>query len=325
MSWRRIRRTLLAALVLAGLAFIGMSWLVAGTLVAPANHPVGPPPNGFQVEPVAIHSGSGSTLAAWFAPSNGATATVILLHPIRGDRLAMLGRAELLRDAGYATLLVDLQGHGASPGKNITAGFRERLDVVATVDFARTKNPDHKIGIVGWSLGGAAALLASPLDIDVIVLESVYPTISEAVHNRVSMRLGPLSHVVAPALLVQLKPRLGFSPSQLRPIDHIDAVGCPVLVASGDCDLHTTLAETRRLYEAALEPKSLVIFEGASHNDLLAYDRNKYQEIFAFLDSHLRHDGMENELANQVTEPSQATEPAAGSVLMKSTRLAPAR
>ncbi len=86
---------------------------------------------------------------------------------------------------------------------------------------------------------------------------------------------------------MQLKPRLGISPSQLRPIDYIDKVGCPVLIAAGECDLHTTLAETRRLYEAAQEPKRLVIFEGASHSDLLVCDRDKYFEIFAFLDDHL--------------------------------------
>jgi pimeloyl-ACP methyl ester carboxylesterase len=294
MKWQRIRQILLAALVLAGLAFVGTSWYVAGTLVASANHQVGPPPNGFQIESVTIPSRSGSTLAAWLVPCDGATATVILLHPIRGDRRAMLSRAELLRNAGFASLLVDLQGHGESPGENVTAGFRERLDVVAAVDFAKTRNQNHKIGIVGWSLGGAAALLASPLDVDVMVLESVYPTISEAVHNRLSMRLGPLSHIVAPALLVQLKPRLGVSPSELRPIDHIDFVGCPVLVASGDCDLHTTLLETRRLYEAANEPKRLVIFQGAEHNDLLAYDLDKYQEVVAFLGLHLRITGLDS-------------------------------
>jgi len=296
MNWNRIRRQILVACVICFLAFVGVAWFVAGALVAPANHLVGPPPSGFEIESSTIHSGSGSSLAAWFVPCENATATVILLHPIRGDRRAMLGRAQLLRDSGYATLLVDLQAHGESPGENVTAGYRERLDVAAVVDFARTKHPNHKIGIVGRSLGGAAALMASPLNIDALVLESVYPTITDAVRNRVSLRLGALSHVLAPALLVQLKPRLGFSPSQLCPIEHIDDVGCPVAVASGDCDDHTTLAETQRLYEAAREPKQLAIFKGAAHTDLLTYDRNKYQEIVAFLDSHLKASGIEPDL-----------------------------
>ena len=141
--------------------------------------------------------------------------------------------------------------------------------------------------MVGRSLGGAASLLASPLNIDALVLESVYPTITEAIHNRVSMRFGVLHHILAPALLVQLQPRLGVSPSQLRPIDHIQDVGCPVLVASGDCDQHTTWAETQRLFGAARKPKQLALFEGAAHTDLLTYDRNKYQTIIDFLNSHL--------------------------------------
>lgn len=195
----------------------------------------------------------------------------------------------MLVDAGYATLLVDLQAHGESSGDNITAGFRERHDVAAAVDYARSRNPNHKIGVVGRSLGGAATLLASPLEIDALVLESVYPTITEAVHNRVSIRLGPFHHVVAPILLAQLKPRLGIWPSQLRPIDHIEAVNCPVMVAAGGIDRHTSLAESKRLYNAACEPKQLLIFADASHVDLLAHDPRKYEtQVLGFLDTHLR-------------------------------------
>jgi len=200
----------------------------------------------------------------------------------------MLGRAELLHDAGYAALLVDLQAHGESTGKNITAGYRERLDVAAIVKFLRTTKPQHRLGIVGRSLGGAAAVLASPLDIDALVVESVYPTITEAVHNRVSMRMGVLSYVFAPALLVQLKPRLGVFPSQLCPIDHIQDAGCPVLIAAGDCDRHTTMDESQRLYTAASEPKQLVVFKGAAHTDLLTYDRKNYLKIIKFLDTYLK-------------------------------------
>ncbi|WP_425397805.1 alpha/beta hydrolase [Aeoliella sp.] len=287
MKRRIVRRGLSTVAVLAAL-FAVASWIVGGRLVAPALHVVGPPPDDLPVESVTIDSQSGSSLAGWYVPAEGATATVVLLHPIRADRRAMLSRARLLHEAGYSTLLVDLQAHGESPGEHITIGHLERHDARAAVEYVRRRTPEHKIGIVGRSLGGAAALLGSPLEVDAVVLESVYPTIDEAVHDRMEMRFGPLHHVLAPALLVQLEPRLGISTSDLRPIDHIATVGCPVLVAAGDQDRHTTLAETERLHAEASAPKQLVIFGGAGHNDLLKHDAAQYKdEIVGFLDEHL--------------------------------------
>ncbi|NIP69120.1 MAG: alpha/beta hydrolase [Planctomycetales bacterium] len=301
-NWQRLWRWTAVTCTLALLAFVGVAWFVAGALVAPANRQVGPAPGGYGIESVTIRSDSGSGLAAWYIPRHGATATVVLFHPIRSDRRAMLGRAKLFHHAGYATLLVDLQAHGESPGENITAGYRERLDVSAAVNFVRTRHPAHRIGIVGWSLGGAAALLGSPLKIDALALESVYPTLQEAVHNRISLRMGMLSHILTPTLLVQLQPRLGISPSQLCPIDHIQDVGCPLLIAAGDCDDHTTLSETQRLYQTAPEPKQLVIFEGAAHTDLLTYDPDKYHRIVAFFDRYLTDKGRATEGGIMVTE-----------------------
>ena len=287
MNWRRIRRRFAVGALLGLLVFGGASWFVAEEIVAPAHRKVGPPPDGSGMESVQCKSASGSDLAAWYLPRDGARATVVLLHPIWADRRAMLSRARLLHEAGYAALLIDLQAHGESPGENITAGYRERLDVLGALAFVRARNPDHRIAIVGWSLGGAAALLASPTGVDAMVIESVYPTIQEAVHNRISMRLGAWSHILTPALMIQLQPRLGISSSKLRPIDHIGRVGCPLLIAAGDRDLHTPLSETTRLFEAAAEPKRLVLFQGADHTDLLDYDPEKYSEIVNFLNTYL--------------------------------------
>ena len=285
---RKAFRAVLRSAVLAATAFVGACWFVGGALVAPANHVVGPPPDDLPVESITISSKSGGELAAWYIPADDATATVILLHPLRGDRRSMLGRARLLHEHGYATLLVDLQAHGESPGDHVTAGYRERHDVAAAVDYVRVRSPRHKVAVIGRSLGGAATLLATPV-IDALVLESVYPTIEEAVHNRVALRLGLLHHALAPALLAQLQPRLGISPTQLRPIDHIAAVECPVLIAAGECDLHTTLAESRRLFDTAREPKQIVIFAGAAHVDLLSADPELYgSDVLGFLRTHLQ-------------------------------------
>lgn len=251
-------------------------------------HHVGPPPQALPVETTTIPSNSGSTLGAWYIPASDSHATLVLLHPIRTGRLAMASRAELFHDAGYDVLMIDFQAHGESPGEHITAGYLERHDVSAAVDFAKRRHPNHKIGVVGCSLGGAATLLAAPLEVDAIVLESVYPSISEAVHDRIAMRLGPASFVLTPLLLGELWLRLGISPADLRPIDHIALVGCPILVAGGELDQHTTLSETRALFAAAVEPKKLVVFQGAGHSDLLAHNPEQYKrEVLSFLATHL--------------------------------------
>ena len=284
-----IRRILLAVLLLLGIAFVVAAWIVGGRLVESANRTVGPPPEDFPCETITIESESGSKLAAWYAPSPGSTATIILLHPVRSDRRSMLDRASFFADHDYDVLLIDMQAHGESPGENITSGHREKLDVAAAVDFIRGRHPDHRIGIDGWSLGGAAALLAVPLGVDAIVIESVYPTISEAVYNRVAIKIGPLKYLAAPLLLCQLKPRLGISPSDLRPIDYVSKVGCPLLVIAGDADAHTPLEETQRMFAEAEEPKRLVVFENATHEDLMAFDRELYEtEVGGFFEDYLK-------------------------------------
>lgn len=289
MTMPKLRRRIVIGLLGGFIIFAGVSWYVGGALVAPANHVVGPPPAGLSIVEAEFTSRSGSPLAAWLMEAKDSSATIILLHGIRGDRTFLVERAKLLHAAGYSIVMIDLQAHGESAGKHITVGYLERLDVQGAVDYVRKTHPTHRIGISGRSLGGAAAVLASPMEVDAMVLESVYPTISEAVHNRVATRLGALSYVLTPALLCQLQPRLGISPADLRPIDKIAAVGCPVLIAAGDADQETTLAETERMFAAAQDPKELVFFEGAGHIDLLAHDRQKYQSnIVSFFDKYLK-------------------------------------
>ena len=60
--------------------------------------------------------------------------------------------------------------------------------------------PGEKIGAIGSSLGGAAALLGPhPLPVDALVLESVYPDIGAATGNRIRAVLGwPIGALVAP-------------------------------------------------------------------------------------------------------------------------------
>lgn len=202
----------------------------------------------------------------------------------------MLERARFLSRAGYAVLLFDFQAHGESTGQHITFGGLESMDAQAAVDFLHHAVPDEKIGLIGVSMGGAAALLASPkLDVQAFVLEMVYPTISEAVANRLTMRLGKYASVLTPLLTSQLKPRLGVAAQALRPIDKVKDITAPKLFIAGAEDEHTTLEESVRLFDAACEPKQIWIVNGAKHQDLHKAAKEQYEKrVLGFFQQTLR-------------------------------------
>ena len=203
---------------------------------------------------------------------------MLLLHGVRGSRLQMLSRARWLHGAGYSVLLIDFQAHGERTGTQISFGLKESQDAAAALQFLHAKAPGEKVAAIAMSLGGAAALLGEqPLPVDALVLESVYPTIDEAVEDRLRIRLGGVAPLVAPLLLWQSKLFLGVSTQRLRPIDHTGEVACPVFVIHGAEDQHTTIDEAKRLFDNAPETKTFWMVDGAAHQDLYAFATEEYQ------------------------------------------------
>jgi len=204
----------------------------------------------------------------------------------------MLRRARFLNQAGYAALLVDLPAHGESSGDRITFGAREAAGVTTALEYLRRELPDERVGIIGVSLGAASTVLANPKPApDAVILESMYPTIEEAVADRLVMRLGPLGASLVSPLLWQMPLRTSVHAQDLRPIQHLPSLGAPVLIVSGAEDKHTTWAETQRIFDSAVEPKELWRVEGAAHVDLHAFQPEEYERrILRFLAKHLRNE-----------------------------------
>ncbi len=290
-SERRKRIAVRFFIGITGLILTGLiaSWIVAGRLVSPAPSLVGNPPTDLPAVCFTIDSESGETIAGWHIPADAPNGVVVLLHSLRGSRLSMLDRARLFHTAGYSIVMIDFQAHGESSGNQITLGKLEKHDAQAAVDYARRKHPGEPIGIVGVSLGGASALLSSPLGVDAMILESVFPCIENAIHNRVAAKLGFFSFIPAELLIVQLKPRLRISPSELRPVDYVSKIACPVFFMSGTDDLHTTPFETKQMYDAADAPKKLWMVNKAAHIDLYCASLRQYEKrVIDFLKEHLQ-------------------------------------
>jgi uncharacterized protein len=76
---------------------------------------------------------------------------------------AFFGHAAMLRDHGFASLLLEMRAHGESEGERIGLGFEEVLDVEAAVAHLRADRAyaDVPIVLFGLSLGAATAINAT--------------------------------------------------------------------------------------------------------------------------------------------------------------------
>jgi fermentation-respiration switch protein FrsA (DUF1100 family) len=261
--------------------------LIAGLLMSrPVQVAVGRPPPGLvNAEAVQIPSRSGTVLSGWWIGGVPGGGCIVLMHGVRRNRLSMARRAEILHQLGFAVLLFDFQAHGASPGRAITFGHLEALDARAAVSFARQRVPEERVGVIGVSLGGAAAVLQpGPLEVDALVLESVFPDLRSALINRLHIYLGPvmgrtLAPILAPTFRLLMRVVLGVRATRLRPIDQIAGVMAPVLIASGTRDRSTTIEEARTLFRHAIEPKQFWAVEGAGHINLERYNPDAYWRV----------------------------------------------
>jgi len=113
------------------------------------------------VERVTIDADDGVRLAAWFLPRPGAPA-VVLLHGYPAEKADMLPIASALAPE-FAMLLMDQRYFGASQARATTLGFRERADLTRAVDFLERRGATA-VGVFGFSLGGAVALLTAAED-----------------------------------------------------------------------------------------------------------------------------------------------------------------
>jgi fermentation-respiration switch protein FrsA (DUF1100 family) len=289
---RRSRaRKIVIGFLCAGLLAMVLNLVVGGVLIAPSQcRLVAPVTHGFALEPVEFPSASGATIKGWLVPANDSKGVIILMHGVHANRATMLGRVPFLHAAGYTVLLFDFQAHGESAGRHITFGWLESRDAAAAVTFARQKCPGEKIAALGVSLGGASALLAQPpLAVDAMIVESAYPTIEQAVEDRLAIRLGPWGKFAAPLLTWQMRPRLGIGVEDLCPIRQAAHITVPKFFMAGDLDRHTTAEESQALFAAASAPKQLWIVKGAGHEDLHAFAPDSYEkQVLEFLGRNLQ-------------------------------------
>ncbi len=184
--------TLLGLIILSVAAYSGVSVYAASLFTTSTNRDLGPDTPatyGMPYENITFKTPDKDhlTIRGWWVPSQNSNKVLIMVHSKDGTRTFLLPISQRLWLEGFNILLFDTRGQGVSDGNRYTFGWKEKYDVVGAVDFAKSLGfSPNKIGVVGWSMGGATAILAmaETPDIKAGLAESSYGNLNRVITEK---------------------------------------------------------------------------------------------------------------------------------------------
>lgn len=224
---------------------------------------ISPRSAGLFEEPVKLMTQDGVELDAWFIPHETSRKAVIVCHGYPMDKGDVLGLTSYLAK-DYSLLYFDFRATGRSGGFFSTGGAREVLDIDAAVKFLEGRGMES-IGIFGFSMGAASALLSDNPGIKARVLDSPFATLSGELDWIFSgwrfLRRPMLFMMKAWSFIVT-----GINISAVNPAENRSAFGAPMLLIHGDAD--EVVPHYNSLAIKAANPKAeLWLIEGANHGE----------------------------------------------------------
>jgi pimeloyl-ACP methyl ester carboxylesterase len=223
-------------------------------------------------EDLSIDGGSGIILSAWYCDRGRGTPLVILFHGYSAEKTGLIREAREFIALGASVLLVDFRGSGGSSESYTTIGVREADDVAAVFRYAKANLAHSPVVLFGQSMGGVAILRAvkkSGIAPDAVILEAVFDTMLNTVRNRFAA-MGIPAFPSAELLTFWGGKQWGFNGFAHNPVEYAQALCCPSLFMHGANDPRATIAEGRRVFEAATGPKEFKTFAAAGHEPYVA-------------------------------------------------------
>jgi dipeptidyl aminopeptidase/acylaminoacyl peptidase len=227
---------------------------------------------------------------------------VVLVHGFganRGDPVSgLLGLARDLHSRGFGICLFDLRASGDSSGSRASAGYYERLDLLGALDYLSSRGVDRaRIGVLGFSLGGAVALMtcAHPGTAGAVVADGAFADLWMMI-RRSQQGTRRWLGVLNPGLAVMARILHGIDIGEVSPARSVAASDLPVLIIHGELDSHVPVKHAELLARAAglqisgMEAGNdvLWIVPGAAHNQAYRSNPELYVDrVAAFFDRAL--------------------------------------
>jgi len=193
---------------------------------------------------------------------------MLYLHGARWNIAGSAFRMRRMEELGFSVLGIDYRGFGQST-QRLPSEQLALEDARAAWDWLAQRYPERPRYIFGHSLGGAIAiqLAAQVNDEQGTLVEGTFSSIADVVST---FKWGwlPLSPLIT---------------QRFDSVKRVPDIGSPLLVVHGTADSLIPPRLAQRLYDAAREPKALVMVEGGSHHNTNSLGQAQYRAALSQL------------------------------------------
>jgi uncharacterized protein len=221
-------------------------------------------------------------LKGWWIPAQGSTRTIIFLHGFAGSMDPDVIYAPWFNDLGYNVMMFDFRAHSRSAGALSTIGALEVRDVVAAIGFAKERG-SQKVGLLGFSMGGRAAILTLTTTdgISGVVSDGGPLKLRTAIEEGVKEKGAPLifARLFSLMAVAGASLRAGVNLFKNDPI-HVAANlrGIPLLLIYGTLDPYTRPEEIKQFMNTAGQSVSLWRVSDSGHRNVDQLHQQEYKK-----------------------------------------------
>ena len=267
-----------AALVVVAVGYLLVAFLIArGTTAAEREPHEGDPGDfGLTFEEVRFKPrGDDLALEGWYVPGAPGEPVVLFVHGQGSQRTGddILPLAADFAARGYGALMFDLRAHGTSGGDRASGGFFEQRDVLGALDYLQGRGvPPERVGVLGFSMGAAAAVLAAEQEpaLQALALDSPYAKVGDLVTNEAALKT-PFPRWLIPAFIpparLMAKWFYGIDLGRMIPEESVATLDYPILVIHGKNDDRVPVEHGIRVHGAAAAGSELWLVDSPGHSD----------------------------------------------------------
>lgn len=248
---------------------------------------------GLPYEEVTFYTDKNITLKGWFiGHQDKAAKKCIILAPGKGDnRWSVLKYAPFLHQAGYNLLLFDPRSTGLSGGQKYGFGYFENRDIKNAYQYLKNVQGMNKMGILGFSAGASAAILAAAKTpgIGAVVADSPYANLKMAAGTYGEYAKDILLQALFPLYMKVASLYLGFDLYQkTNVLKQVAELPTPVLFIHGLKDKEVAPGNSKKLYQEKPKPKEIWLVPNTGHVEAFNLHSKDYRrKVISFFNKYL--------------------------------------